>query len=304
MRGAVWVVAGSDVEVFASGSLPADDLSLREALPAWTGYLDDHGIIATHAVSTTTSAVLQAFDGDVRLTKGALSERLHQLLPKELEADCARCGIRHAPEPLFRLAVQMAGLRVDPGARPTTFVSSSAAASTRPDATAREQLAERFIHAYGPTTAAHFAAWCGIGRADSKATFDALADKLATTKLDGRRAWMLRSDLERLQSPDPATGARLLPRDDPFLNQRDRATLAPDKNLQRRLWTSRGSSAILLINGALGGIWSAKTVGDGLVISIEPLIAINSRNRRAVEREAAAYAAFRGKAKEAVTFID
>ena len=43
---------------------------------------------------------------------------------------------------------------------------------------ARLELARRYLHVFGPTTAAAFARWAGIGSAEGRAAFDALAGEL------------------------------------------------------------------------------------------------------------------------------
>jgi len=88
----------------------------------------------------------------------------------------------------------------------------------------RRQLVRRYLHCYGPSTPAHFAAWCGISTADAARSL-ASPD---TVEVDGHR-FVLTDDIERLTSAPPATGIRLLPPRDPYLLDRDRTALVPDR---------------------------------------------------------------------------
>ncbi len=306
MRGAAYVVAENDVSVFTAGSLPADEASLREAILAWGPYLDEVGIGVQDALGIVTesiAAVLAEVGGPA--TKGAISTGLHDLLPTALEPMCpGRCNACHAPEPLFRLGLIAAGSRLvadAPGG--STFVAAEPPPTDKP---ARQraslELARRFVHQYAPTIADHLAAWAGIGLSDARARFESLGAELAAIDFGGRHSWALASDLDTLREPPAAAGIRLLPRDDPFVAQRDRTTLAPTKQLQRKLWTPLGTTAALLVDGRLAGLWRAKKQGSRVVVTMQPFAPLSRSARDAIEVEAAGYAAARGVPEAVVDF--
>ena len=126
---------------------------------------------------------------------------------------------------------------------------------------ARLELVRLVVHAYGPVTARHFAAWTGISADEARERFIELGDELVEVKLDGANAVVLAGDRELLADPPFAVGARLLPAGDPFLAQRDRATLLPDKAHQRAVWRPAGSPGLVLMTGRPVGVWRARPAG-------------------------------------------
>ena len=100
----------------------------------------------------------------------------------------------------------------------------------------------------------------------------------------------------------PRRRGRLLPAGDPFLAQRDRATLLPDKTAQRAVWRPVGaqgwswSPVIRWERGAAGG--------SRLEVTIEPFTKLSDRQRTAIEAEAEIVAPFRGREEATVTFAD
>jgi hypothetical protein len=66
-------------------------------------------------------------------------------------------------------------------------------------ATARLELARRYLHVFGPTTAAAFRRWAGIGTGEARRAFDALADSLTPAPNPDRR-WL-----------DPGLGRGVVP---------------------------------------------------------------------------------------------
>ena len=91
-------------------------------------------------------------------------------------------------------------------------------------AEACRELARRYLHVFGPTTAAGFARWAGISR------------RAAET---------------------PAAPARLLPSGDAYflLDGAERTLLVPRADQRRRLWTSRVWPGALLVEGEIRGTW-------------------------------------------------
>ena len=89
---------------------------------------------------------------------------------------------------------------------------------------------------------------------------------------------------------------------DPFLAQRDRSTLLPDKAHQRALWRPAGSPGLVLMTGRPVGIWRARQAGARLRVTVEPFGDLNPRKRQAIEQAAAVVAPFRGRDDVEVTF--
>jgi hypothetical protein len=113
---------------------------------------------------------------------------------------------------------------------------------------------------------------------------------------------MLEADLECLSDPPLAGGARLLPAGDPFLAQRDRSTLIPDRAVQRAMWRPVGSPGLVLMTGHPVATWRARQAGPRLDVVVEPFAALGERQRTAIEQEAGIVALFRDQGDVAVRF--
>jgi Winged helix DNA-binding domain len=307
-RGAAYVVPRVDATVFGPGALAADEASLREQLSGSWPLIGAAGWTAREALSMVLGVLAAVIaDGESR-TKGQLSEALHGRLPAELEPWCEVCDVHHVPDQLLRLA-GTAGVYCygwPQGARQTLmgtdiWLGGSLGGDV---AAARIELARRFVHAYGPATPVHFAAWTGIGVAEARQRFVELGSDLVEAKLDGSVAWLLADDADMLDDPPTASGARLLPAGDPFLAQRDRATLLPDKTAQRAVWRPVGAPGVVLVTGHPVGTWRAHGAGSQLEVTIEPFTKLSDRQRTAIEAEAELVAPFRGREEATVTFTD
>ena len=98
-------------------------------------------------------------------TKGQLSEALHDRLPSELEPWCDVCDVHHVPDQLLRLAGTAGRVRVRLAERQPPDLMATDIWLGRPLGgdvpEARLELARRFVHAYGPVSSRHLAAWTG-----------------------------------------------------------------------------------------------------------------------------------------------
>jgi winged helix DNA-binding protein len=92
---------------------------------------------------------------------------------------------------------------------------------------ARSELARRYLHVFGPTTAASFARWAGITPRGGAVAFDGLAP------------------------------SRLLPSGDAYylLQGDDRKLLIPEAKRRAELWTTRVWPGALLVDGDVVGTW-------------------------------------------------
>ena len=131
----------------------------------------------------------------------------------------------------------------------------------RPEGDSREarlELARRYLHVFGPTTAESFAQWAGISAPRGVAAFAALRRWLTPVRTPLGDSWILTSDEPTFRAaPVPAASARLLPSGDTYflLQGRDRELLVPDASFRRALWTSRVWPGAVLVDGEIVGTW-------------------------------------------------
>ena len=103
--------------------------------------------------------------------------------------------------------------------------------------------------------------------------------------------------MAELESPPAAGGVRLIPAGDPYLQKPNRALLAPDDELRKRLFRPVASPGVVLKDGRLVGLWRAKVKGKKGEIAVEKLGRIA---RGDVDDEAQRVAGLRGSAEAAV----
>lgn len=216
-----------------------------------------------------------------------LAERLHRVLAGRRlgHAEAVRpLALRHPNQ--IRYATTSGRLRIRwGGAREATLWTVTAPTVDARDA--RLELARRYLHVFGPTTADAFATWAGIDPARAGATFDALSRELVPVRTPIGSAWILSSDEAALrETPRPAAPARLLPSGDTFylLQGPERALLVADARRRAALWTSRVWPGAVLVHGDVVGIWRR----DGASVTITSWRRLTRAERDAVAAEAEA----------------
>ena len=151
---------------------------------------------------------------------------------------------------------------------------------------ARRELARRYLHVYGPTTAAAFATWAGIGVVEARVAFDSLSGSLAPVRTPiGDASILARDEPAFREPPGPPAAARLLPSGDAYwlLQGRDRELLLPDAAQRASLWTPRVWPGAVLVAGEIVGTWRR---GLGTV-TIQAWRRLTRAARDAVEAEVA-----------------
>ena len=96
----------------------------------------------------------------------------------------------------------------------------------------------------------------------------------------------------------------LLPAHDPFLQQRDRQRLLPDRELRRRLWRPVGSPGLVLIDGQARAIWSSHRKGRNLSVIVEPFGPLRGTERHAISDEADSIGPLRGAETTTLTITE
>jgi hypothetical protein len=130
---------------------------------------------------------------------------------------------------------------------------------TIPIAQARNELARRYLHVYGPSTANAFSKWAGIGIKEATQTFADIIGELVAVKGPSGDAHLLAADEELMREPPaPAAPARLLPSGDAYwlhTTTHERALLVPNEKQRNELWTPRVWPGAVLVDGEIVGTW-------------------------------------------------
>lgn len=147
------------------------------------------------------------------------------------------------------------------------------------------ELARRYLHVFGPTTAAAFARWAGIARRQAANAFASLDGALLPVRSPLGDEWLLAEDepLLREQTTDPAP-ARLLPSGDAYflLDGAERELLVPRAERRALLWTPRVWPGAVLVEGEIRGTWRRAQHS----VRIEAWGRLSRPQREAVEDEA------------------
>jgi hypothetical protein len=298
VRGAPYVVPADDLGAFTAGALPLDAASFRQSLGGWSAALEEAGLDPFETLEQMVSAANDLLDGrtmNVNELRDAIYAQVTSL------SLVKRPGFARddMPEPLFR-AVGTAGAACIVAGRGTDAELARLdqwlkKTIPRPDpAEARAELARRFLHCYGPASPQHFADWTQRSLADAKNAFSLIQDELAPITLDRKAVWFLRRDEDALASPPEPSGVRLLPVQDPYLQQRDRATVLEDKAFRRKLWQPVRGPGGVLANGEIVGTWRARALGKRLSVSVEAFDGLASSVQEEIYAEAESIAPFRG----------
>jgi hypothetical protein len=142
------------------------------------------------------------------------------------------------------------------GAR-APLVWTVAAADIDPADACRE-LARRYLHIFGPSTAGGFARWAGISRRSATVAFASLEGSLLPVRSPLGDEWLLAEDEPAMRAAETAAApARLLPSGDAYflLDGAERELLVPREEQRRRLWTPRVWPGALLLDGEIRGTW-------------------------------------------------
>lgn len=152
-------------------------------------------------------------------------------------------------------------------------------------ADARRELARRYLHVFGPTTAAGFARWAGISRRSAAETFASLEGSLLPVRSPLGDERLLPEDEPVMRAAESASApARLLPSGDAYflLDGAERELLVPRSDQRQLLWTSRVWPGALLVDGEIRGTWRRAQH----VLRVDAWTRLSRAARDAVEAEA------------------
>jgi hypothetical protein len=154
-------------------------------------------------------------------------------------------------------------------------------------ADARRELARRYLHIFGPTTAQGFTRWAGISRRSAAGAFEALEGSLLPVRSPLGDEWLLAEDEPTIRAAAMTSSpARLLPSGDAYflLDGAERELLVPRADQRERLWTPRVWPGALLVEGEIRGTWRRAQH----TVRIDVWTRLSRRARDAIEAEAGA----------------
>jgi hypothetical protein len=248
-RGAIHALDPRDHALYGRALLADTDAELGPQLGRQVQGLTDEPVAALEEVAAATADALK----DGPLDKVELHAELRQRVRPELMPWCRTCASHHVAPMLWRYATVKAGARMDAERR---YVPGDPGPT--PPAT---DAVRRYLHFYAPGTASEFAEWAGVTKPHAKRLW-------ASVELDDG---VLPEDVTALESPPDASGVRLLPPGDPYLQKPNRPLLAPEPELRKRLFRPVASPGVVLKDGRLVGMWKTEARGGTLRVVVEKL---------------------------------
>jgi hypothetical protein len=303
MRGTLHLLPADELDVWVAART---DYESRRRFPP--SYERAHGVTGkqVHAITDAIGDVLGAQPLTRAELAGAISERLGD---PALTAPLST-GWGAVFKPAASRGLLCSGPAAD-GA--VTFVSPAAwlgrpLQPIDPPAANREVLL-RFLAANGPATATDVARWWGDQPAPAKRWIRENADALTAVDVEGETGFVVRAeDADELAavSDAPAGDVVLLPGFDPWViaprTHREHA-VPPDRaaDVSR---TAGWISPVLVVDGAVAGVWEHQRRGDELVITVRPFAPLPTQVRDAAQEHAARYGACLGAVAVRVHWAD
>ncbi|MFC6083635.1 winged helix DNA-binding domain-containing protein [Sphaerisporangium aureirubrum] len=174
-----------------------------------------------------------------------------------------------------------------------------------PPADGWREVTRRFLHAYGPATAADLGRWWMEARSGRKVLpmLESLGDEAVEIDVEGQSAWVLAADLPDLATAGSDDVARLLPAFDPWVMGMARREPMIDPRHTGRVYRQQGwVSPVVLVNGRIAGVWRHKRAGRRLAVELEPFEPLPAWTRRQLADETRRLATFLECEPSPITF--
>lgn len=316
MRGAPYFIPTVDASVFTTGVLPPTEHTMRHFILGAGPDVDQLGMSLTEAVELTGAeigSVLSRRRLAINELGAELAQRIAHGLPKKQRDLWNEVGPHAKGQPLGEAVVHFC-LRILALQRIVCFAPREENKApfvltdewlghpipgTDPTA-ARAELLRRYLHCYGPSTRADFAAWLGIQTGDTDPWWSLVEEELTAVEYGGT-AWVLADDVDALRSAPTPNGVRLLPPRDPYTQLRDRETIV-EKKYHRDVWKPVGDPGTVLGDGAIIGTWRPRKNGRKLTIAVKTFTTLPGRQKTAIQDEAEQIGPLRNASSVTVEF--
>ena len=152
---------------------------------------------------------------------------------------------------------------------------------------ALQEIARRYLQAYGPATPEDFAFWWGCGKVPARKLFQSIAEELEEVEVEGWRAFAVRATLPQIQSFEPVEEILLLPLFDAYTIgvPRDCEPLLAQA-YKRQVFNLQGwTFAVVLVNGSIQGVWNYKIRRSQTVVKVNLFSSATASIRKGIEAE-------------------
>jgi Winged helix DNA-binding domain len=290
MRGTLHLLRSDELARYV-GALAR--LRPRHHVRAW---LRHHGLTREQA-DAMLAAVAEALDGEP-LTREALAAAVGERLGDTAVAARLGGGFGDLLKPAAftgDLCFAPSDGRLVRFTRPAAWLSGFTPPG--PDEMAASEVLRTYLRAYAPAPCEQFQRWFGMtSPAEAGRWIEALGDEVREVDVEGARGWMLAADVDEAAAAEPSGVVRLLPGFDHYVvaAPRDAPAVLPEEHRARVYRPQGWLSPVLLVDGAIAGVWSHEIRGDRVAIAVEPFARASAEVEVGVDAEAARLAAFLG----------
>ncbi len=161
---------------------------------------------------------------------------------------------------------------------------------------ALQEIARRYLAAYGPATVDDFARWWGMEPSDAKRLFRSLADDVEAVDVEGWKASMLAVAIEQMQVLQAPRSVRLLPHFDPYVVALARQCqyLLPAEHKGRVYRPQGWISPVVLVDGRMAGVWDYDRQRSQIVVNVDMFAPPTDEVRQDIAAEAQRLGSFLG----------
>jgi Winged helix DNA-binding domain len=137
-------------------------------------------------------------------------------------------------------------------------------------------ITRRYLAAYAPARREDMSRWWGthaLSAAKAQKRIEALGDEVVEVDVEGSRCWVLADDLDAMLAAKPPGVARLLPLFDQYVvnSNRDIEPLLAAAEKARVFRQAGWISPVVLVDGAIAGVWKHERRGAAVEVALEPL---------------------------------
>ncbi|HEX6353838.1 DNA glycosylase AlkZ-like family protein [Actinophytocola sp.] len=289
VRGTPHLHRRADLPMLRAALRPHDTRTLAGYLGGFGDTLIRTGADGPALLARVADEMRAAFPGEI-VTKGELSSAVSPNVPEIVRPWCESCGTAHVADGMFRLATLYAGIELVPGEdRRLRFRMPVGEPTEEKDTqAATTDLLRTAIRLAGPLTLGDLVQW--LNNRSVTAPPDWMRPvwtnlEMATVDVDGRELQATTDMVDALgDAPAPPPVLLLPPRDVYVLGHRP--FLAPDRELAKEVWRALSSPGVLVVNGEVAGTWRARKSGRTLELTITPHLALTTRLRKAIDKQA------------------
>jgi hypothetical protein len=282
MRGTLHLLAADDLPLYAAARSAHDDRN-------WQAYFTYFGMTEEQA-EAFKAAVPQVLGGEpVTREELATAVAEHMGTP-----EVGKILTSSSWGSLWKPSALRGDICFGPNkGRNVTFVGPSAwIGKWKPlePQSALQEIARRYLRAYGPARPQDFAVWWDGGGqlSHAKKLFRSIEDELEEVDVEGWQALALRTTLGPMQRSETSATVRLLPLFDAYTLGigRDIEPLLPPAHKLKVYRPQGWISAVVLVDGRIEGVWEHKAGRAQTTVKVRMFSPPKASTRKGIETEA------------------